>query len=278
MLYGNPVLSLLVETNKKHEKGGKKMSRTGSIYIIKNKCNDKVYIGQTTQSIEERFKQHLKPSQIKRCKYKLYRAFDKYGVENFYCESLEENVPYEKLDEREIYYIEKYDSFHNGYNSTAGGDEKTIYKIEDVEDIINRLQNGDLIKDIAEDYNVCRYTITRTLKAHGINSPSKVQNCSKKEYLRTLPREKIAKLYKDGLSHKEISEKLNINQRSVSRVVKELGIGIKNIIDYDSLDLDLILADFKKVESGEVKKKDVLRKYGLNQHSLKVIKKLKNIS
>lgn len=254
------------------------MSRTGSIYIIKNKCNDKVYIGQTTQSIEERFKQHLKPSQIKRCKYKLYRAFDKYGVENFYCEPLEENVPYEKLDEREIYYIEKYDSFHNGYNSTNGGDIKTLYKIEDIEDIKKRLLNGDLVKNIARDYNVSTHTITRTLKAYGINNSSEIQNRTKKEYLRTLPREEIRELYLQGLSHKEISEKLNINQRSVSRVIKEFGVGVRNMIKYDSLDLDAILEDFAKADCGEMKKKDVLEKYNLNQHSLKIIKRLKNIS
>lgn len=203
---------------------------------------------------------------------------NKYGSENFYCETLEENIPYEKLDEREVYYIEKFDSFHNGYNSTPGGDEKTIYKIEDVDKIIERLKNGDLIKNIASDYNVHPYTIRRTLQAYDINTPYSIQKHDKKEYLRTLPRENIKKLYEEGLSHQEMADELGINQRSVSRVVKELGIGVRNIIDYSSLDLDAILNDFKLVETGEIKKKDVLEKYGLNQHSLKVIKKLKNIS
>ena len=203
---------------------------------------------------------------------------NKYGSENFYCETLEENVPYEKLDEREVYYIEKFDSFHNGYNSTPGGDEKTIYKIEDIDKIIERLKNGDLIKDIANDYMVHPHTIRRTLQAYGIQSPSDIQERYIKEELRTLPREDIKKLYEKGLSHQEIADELGINQRSVSRVVKELGIGIRKMIDYDSLDLDAVLNDFKLVETGEIKKKDVLEKYGLNQHSLKVIKKLKNIS
>lgn len=203
---------------------------------------------------------------------------NKYGSENFYCETLEENVPYEKLDEREVYYIEKFDSFHNGYNSTPGGDEKTIYKIEDIDKIIERLKNGDLIKDIANDYMVHPLTIRRTLQAYGIQSPSDIQERYIKEELRTLPREDIKKLYEKGLSHQEIADELGINQRSVSRVVKELGIGIKKMIDYESLDLDAVLNDFKLVETGEIKKKDVLEKYGLNQHSLKVIKKLKNIS
>lgn len=203
---------------------------------------------------------------------------NKYGCDNFYCEVLEENIPYEKLDEREVYYIEKFDSFHNGYNSTPGGDKKTIYKIDDVNNIVNRLQNGEMIKIIADDYDVHPCTIRRTLQAYGINNPSDIQGKHIREDLRTIPREEIKELYTKGLSHQEIAEKLEIEQRSVSRVVKELGIGKRNVIDYNSLDLDAILIDFEKAESGELKKKDVLKKYGLNQHSLKVIKKLKNIS
>lgn len=38
----------------------------GYIYIIKNKINEKVYIGQTLRSVEERFKQHMKPSNHKK--------------------------------------------------------------------------------------------------------------------------------------------------------------------------------------------------------------------
>lgn len=156
--------------------------------------------------------------------------------------------------------------------------KKTIYKIDDVNNIINRLQNGEMIKVIADDYDVHPCTIRRTLQAYGINNPSDIQGKHIREDLRTIPREEIRELYIKGLSHQEIAEKLDIDQRSVSRVVKELGIGKRNMVDYNSLDLDAVLIDFNKVESSELKKKDVLKKYGLNQHSLKVIKKLKNIS
>jgi hypothetical protein len=54
--------------------------RTGSIYIIKNTVNDKVYIGQTTMAVHERFMVHMKPSTAKlRRNYKLYNAVTKYG-------------------------------------------------------------------------------------------------------------------------------------------------------------------------------------------------------
>ena len=51
----------------------------------------------------------------------LQRALKKYGVDSFTWELLEE-VPKENLNEREKYYIEKYDSFYNDYNSTLGGE------------------------------------------------------------------------------------------------------------------------------------------------------------
>lgn len=64
--------------------------RKYSIYIIKNKINSKVYIGQTCQSPHERFMQHMKPSVCKqRGTYKIYNAINKYGKENFYYEVLE---------------------------------------------------------------------------------------------------------------------------------------------------------------------------------------------
>lgn len=46
---------------------------------------------------------------------------NKYGIEHFHIELIEEtDIP----EEREIYWIEKYRSFKNGYNATLDGDGK----------------------------------------------------------------------------------------------------------------------------------------------------------
>ena len=102
---------------------------TGYIYKVSNNINNKVYIGQTIRTIQDRWKQHMKDSKQDRySKIHFYRALNKYGINEFYIEEVE-NVEYEdlidlknKLNELEMYYINKFNSFKGGYNSSYGGE------------------------------------------------------------------------------------------------------------------------------------------------------------
>ena len=103
------------------------------IYKIINNINQKIYIGKTSSTIEKRFKEHCNDSKKERCeKRPLYDAMNKYGIENFTVEKVEEVENDEIASEREIYWINKlrtYIGFNdcNGYNATLGGDSKRIY-------------------------------------------------------------------------------------------------------------------------------------------------------
>lgn len=103
----------------------------GFIYKITNKINGKCYIGKTEQSIEKRFKQHIHDAGTERCRLRpLYRAMNKYGVENFTVETLEEC---EDTVSREIYWIEFYKSYgRTGYNATKGGDGRSFIDPESI--------------------------------------------------------------------------------------------------------------------------------------------------
>lgn len=243
----------------------------GSIYIIRNIVNNKVYIGQTTQLVEERFKQHMKPC-AEKFNYKIYKAIAKYGKDKFYYDIIEEKIPINKLNEKEIFYIELFDSFKNGYNSTKGGDGRLLNKIDDVEEIVHKLEKGHRVEDICNEYNCCRETISRSLKRIGIKNAKSIQGKVDRGF-KKINREKVKELYMQGLTHTEIANKLNINQRSVSRIVKELGINKRAMVDYNNVCLDELLSDLK---SG-MKKKDINKKYGFNQHSIKVILRKNNI-
>lgn len=94
------------------------------IYCIENIKNNKKYIGQSV-NIKSRWSKHI--SELNNQKHfndYLQKSWNKYGSENFkfyvleYCES-------EKLDEREIYYINLYATMNRdvGYNLKSGGQE-----------------------------------------------------------------------------------------------------------------------------------------------------------
>ena len=94
----------------------------GIIYMVRNKINDKKYIGQTINSFKERYRGNLE-------KYTenehLRNSIKKYGIENF--EIIEVfDIAHDKceLDELEKYYINYYKTYEEeyGYNKTLGGE------------------------------------------------------------------------------------------------------------------------------------------------------------
>lgn len=94
-------------------------NKISGIYKITNKINGKCYIGQSND-IKRRWKEHRSKYSWK-TNHVIYRAFKKYGFENFTFEIVEE-CEIELLSEKEIYYISKFNTYNDGYNETAGGE------------------------------------------------------------------------------------------------------------------------------------------------------------
>ena len=94
------------------------------IYKINNP-KGKIYIGKS-KNIEKRFSSYYK---LQHChqQRKLYNSLKKYGPKNHVFEIIEECFE-ELLNEREIYYIELYNSLNDGLNLTQGGDGGSLSK------------------------------------------------------------------------------------------------------------------------------------------------------
>ena len=94
----------------------------GIIYKATNKLNDKVYIGQTTKSLDTRIKGHINHCKDITRKYHFTNALRKYNIDDFNWEIICECIDLNDLNEKEIYYIKYFDTLKNGYNSTIGGE------------------------------------------------------------------------------------------------------------------------------------------------------------
>lgn len=116
----------------------------GYIYKITNLINGKEYVGQTGLSIEERFKEHIKASQ-RGVDRPLYRAFRKYGIDNFIIEELEE-CSLNELSEKETFWIQNENSYNNGYNATLGGEGSRLF---DYNQVWKYWELGLSVKEIA---------------------------------------------------------------------------------------------------------------------------------
>lgn len=124
------------------------------IYKIENLQNHKKYIGQSIH-IEKRWQEHCQPS----ADSVIAKAIQKYGKINFSFQILEE-CPEDELDEKELYYITKYNTIvPNGYNLTDYiQGQRRVYNTYDKEtllQIISDIKDTQMsFQDIASKYSL----------------------------------------------------------------------------------------------------------------------------
>ena len=149
----------------------------GYIYKITNQINNKIYIGKTVKSIERRFWEH-KNNAHKNVNLPLYKAINKYGEDNFNIEIVETVENNNCLNEREIYWINYFNSYidkGHGYNCTHGGDggNTNSEKTHDYDqDVISLWEQGLTYNQINEKLGLnCSHSVfTRILLKAGYTS------------------------------------------------------------------------------------------------------------
>lgn len=145
------------------------------IYKITNSLNNKIYIGQSVD-IRRRWTAHINilndtnKNDIEK-RYSIHKALAKYGIENFRFEIVE-LCDEKDLDDREIYWIDYYNSYLQGYNETLGGNAVRI-KPEYVDIIIDLLLNTNkTYEEICALTNVSKTTVGRINMGDNYFSPN----------------------------------------------------------------------------------------------------------
>lgn len=159
------------------------------IYVITNTINGKQYVGKTDLTIEQRFHAHIRDSKVaKRKSRPLYRAFNKYGIENFTCDLLEECSSHDS-SAREIYWIGRLDTYRNGYNATLGGDGKHW---KDYKTIAEAYQNFQNVRKTSAFCECDTLTVKKACQEYNIKIKSS------KEIALEQSAKKVAMLSSDG--------------------------------------------------------------------------------
>ena len=169
---------------------------TIGIYKITNLNNNHCYIGQS-RNIQKRWKDHIaisKRENDQHYNYPLYKAFRKYGIENFKFQILEQ-CDINLLNEKQQYWIDYYNA---EYNQTVKEyhvvpQKLTLQQVKEIQQILINDTNGEVShkelgqkygisgKDTIRDINVGRTWYNSNLKyplhysKYDANKPNTVQ-------------------------------------------------------------------------------------------------------
>ena len=194
-----------------------KGEEVGIIYGWYNTKSGKWYIGQTIDE-EGRFKRHIYNAINKKDNSKFHRALRKYGLDNWvYC-VLADNILRANLNMREMYWVEEFDSFYNGYNLTAGGGQ-TIFSEEVKEKLKGQIRSEETRKRIS---NACKgkhlsdETKEKLSKAHKGQIPWNTGKCLSNEHRKKISEAKKGLIGLRG-SKNHLYGKPAVNRRKVSK-------------------------------------------------------------
>lgn len=238
------------------------------IYLIKNLINNKVYVGQSI-NIKARWSEH-KRKLNKNCHDNLHlqNSWNKYGANNFEFKVIEE-CDLDSINEREIYYIYKYNSacYENGYNKTLGGQDSTRAYTDEIKEKMSLIRLGNA-KFKGENLTQSKLTEKDVIKI-------------KSMLVNKIPQSEIANTFKVSDQNIASIKKLETWSEVASNLndkIKELysdynGVGENN--PNASLSNDLVLKIKKDLSEG-IKLEEVVSKYNLNKSTVFNIKDLRN--
>lgn len=170
------------------------MERISGIYMIRNKLNEKIYIGQSAD-IYGRWVKHKNflKNNTHHNKH-LQAAWNKYGEDNFEF-SIVERCSCDKLDSSETYWISYYSSYNNGYNLDCGGSGIRGYKHTKEElEKMRRVHNSLSVLQFDLEFNLLNEwtSITTASKQLGYSRDAIRCRCDNDKFSPNL-----SKVYKD---------------------------------------------------------------------------------
>ena len=210
------------------------MQKLGKIYLISNDVNNKLYVGQTLQTLNKRFNGHCCYSKSDRSSNMyIKRAIHKYGRDKFHIKLIEE-CSINLLNEREKYWINYYDSYNTGYNLTLGGQSSNYFSLHRLEDTVDIekfeqyiLEFKPLVGEVSSHFGISKCSVYNFIKR--LNNPNLILNSynpRKAKSINDIDSKELKKLYLEGWSIQDLVKKYKIRKDKISKFLREQGIKI----------------------------------------------------
>ena len=154
------------------------------IYKIENKVNGKVYVGQSINIAVRWYNHSHELDGNRHCNSHLQNAWNKYGSGNFEFSIIEE-CTIENIDDKEIYWIDYYNSSNEkyGYNMSSGGQGRHGYSWSNEDkERLSKLQNPLPVVQCDLDGNIVERWRSASYAARETGYPvSGIMNCVKED-------------------------------------------------------------------------------------------------
>lgn len=205
---------------------------SGIIYCYKDiKRNQVVYVGQTI-NLKRRHYRHMEHDPVnellREYHYPLSRAVRKYGKENYELIILEQNIRQEHLNQREVYFIEYYETYKNGYNQTVGGQlgKYSLYDDETINTVMEMLEGTFSYADIQAETGISFPHISNINTGKRCRKDDVQYPIRKAKQIGTQGRKLTEENVQDivfmlqntNISQKMIGEKYNVSQGAISKI------------------------------------------------------------
>jgi len=225
------------------------MIETGIIYIATSP-NGKSYIGQSIYSLSKRKAKHKQDA--KKYSYAFANAINKYGIDAFIWRVLEDEIAIEDLNFKEKFYIRKYNTFRNGYNSTEGGDFNPMCYEKNRKKVVKNTRG-----------------VKHNIDQRGEKNPlAKITWC--------IVNDIRAYYFKSNMTQKEIAIKYKISRRTVGNIVNNKSWVDKQYVPpkfnkKDKLNKELANKIKKQYGSGKYTYLDLAKLYGVSFQTIGLI-------
>jgi hypothetical protein len=205
----------------------KKVKTIGIVYTVTHKETGTVYVGATTKSIDERKKDHLHKAS-KGTGHHFHNAIATLGPDAFQWEQVDTAQDVNELARKECEYVERFDSFHSGFNSDAGGGiKKSVYQYSIKDGSL--LNKYECLEDAANAVNAYKTCVGNACTGHNKTCKGYYWSYSSSFplNLKDERRKTVIQLHLDGSilaeykSVAEASRQTGISKTCISRVCRK---------------------------------------------------------